>query len=106
MTGACHQSVLTGPPPPRFVGLNAGFDCACATPDDASICAARGAVRPRPTMVRVNWRRVIVPSFTRWIHCLRSRSSMSPLHRFSSDGDQVDRWSARATGGPERGPPE
>ncbi len=25
-TGACHQSVLTGPPPPRLVGLNAGFD--------------------------------------------------------------------------------
>ena len=53
-TGACHHSVLTAPPPPRLVGLNAGFGCAWATPDAASICAARGAVRPAPTMIRVN----------------------------------------------------
>src|SRR5262245_4819914 len=34
MTGACHHKVLTGPPPPRFVGVKAGLVCACATPAD------------------------------------------------------------------------
>ena len=39
------------PPPPRFVGLNVHFACACASPADASIWAAMGAVRPSPTII-------------------------------------------------------
>jgi hypothetical protein len=54
MTGACHHKVLTGPPPPRLVGLNTGLDCARATPEWVSICAAMGAVNPSPTIIRVN----------------------------------------------------
>src|SRR5262245_40649952 len=87
-TGPCHHRVLTGPPPPRLVGVNAGFCCAWATPpvpDDASICAAIGAVRPAPTIIRVKSRRETVPSFTRRIHCLSSRSSTDapPIARAS-----------------------
>ncbi len=33
----CHQSVLSGPPPPRFVGLYVIFVWAWATPADDSI---------------------------------------------------------------------
>src|SRR5207245_2601259 len=44
--GACHQSALTSPPPPRLVGLNVHLVCACATPADASIWAASGGDTP------------------------------------------------------------
>src|SRR5262245_18644471 len=80
--GACHQSALTRPPPPRLVGLNVHLVCACATPADASIWAAIGAVRPSPTIMETNRRRLKVPAFTRPTSALNSRSSIeSPLAR-------------------------
>ncbi len=62
--GACHQSVLTSPPPPRLVGLNVHLVWACATPADVSIWAAIGAVRPSPTIIPTKRRRLKVPAFT------------------------------------------
>src|SRR5262252_8494702 len=75
----CHQRVFSGPPPPRLVGLYAIFVCACATPADASICAAMGAVRPRPIMALTKWRRLIVPARTLAIIDRSSRSSIELL---------------------------
>ena len=76
MLTACHQSVLSSPPPPRRAGVNAGLAWAWATPTDASIWAAIGAVSPRPTIMRVNDRRLRVPSLTRPTQPRSSRSSM------------------------------
>src|SRR5438128_6171880 len=78
--GACHQSALTSPPPPRLVGLNVHLVCACATPADASIWAASGAVRPSPTIVCTKRRRLSAPVFTWSTSALNSRSAIeSPL---------------------------
>src|SRR5215475_12966616 len=49
--GACHQSALTRPPPPRLVGFAVHLGWACATPDDASLWASIGAARPSPTIL-------------------------------------------------------
>ena len=54
MLTACHQRTFSSPPPPRLVGVKAGFGWAWATPLAASIWAAIGAVSPSPTIIRVN----------------------------------------------------
>src|SRR5262249_47329362 len=78
--GACHHSTLSGPPMPRRVGVNAGLVCARATPAAASSWAATGAVRPAPSISRVNCRRLRVPALTRSI---QPCSSCSPMSRTS-----------------------
>ena len=57
MFGASHQSALSAPPPPRFVGAVPARVCARATPAEASISAASGVVTLSPTMVWTNPRR-------------------------------------------------
>src|SRR5213593_1002319 len=79
--GACHQSVLTRPPPPRLVGLNVHLAWASTTPADASIWAAIGAVRPSPTIMRTKRRRLKVPAFTRSTSARNSRSSIESPSR-------------------------
>src|ERR1700730_11245554 len=75
----CHHSVLSAPPPPRLVGLYTSFDCACATPAEASICAANGAVSPSPTIIWTKPRRLRRPVLTWVISSLSSSSSMGSL---------------------------
>src|SRR6184192_2238796 len=81
--GACHQRVLSRPPPPRFVGLDAHFSWASATPAEASICAAMGAVRPRPTISCTKRRRESRPAFTSPTSALSPCSSMDILRGVS-----------------------
>src|SRR5262245_5012300 len=81
MLTACHQSVLSSPPPPRLVGVNTGLAWAWAwrgPPAASSLWAASGAVRPAPTINRVNSRRETAPSLTRAIHDRSSRASIAP----------------------------
>src|SRR5512145_2222528 len=73
----CHHRVLSAPPPPRLVGLYVIRLCACATPAEASIWAAMGAVRPSAIMVWTNSRRPRTPAFTWPIMCRSSRSSIN-----------------------------
>src|SRR5882724_4056400 len=80
--GACHQRILSGPPPPRLVGVKTGFFAwARATPAEASICAARGAVSPRPTIVCTKPRRLTRPCRTSSINSRSFRSSIQGLPR-------------------------
>src|SRR2546422_10018613 len=73
----CHHSTFSAPPPPRLLGLYAaGFVWACATPAEASIWPARGAVSPSPTIVWTKRRRLKRPRLTSSISVLSSRSSM------------------------------
>src|ERR1700682_2863711 len=75
-----HHSVLRAPPPPRFVGLYMSLVWAWATPAEANIWAARGAVSPKPTIIWTKPRRLRRPDLTSLINAFSSRSSMRILH--------------------------
>ena len=78
--GACHHRVLSSPPPPRLVGVKAGaLGWAWATPAEASIWAARGAVSPSPIIVCTKARRLRRPAFTSPINSVSACSSMGIL---------------------------
>src|SRR5437764_14167285 len=64
--GACQNSIFSGPPPPALVGLYSAWAGVCARPAWASKRVAKGAVRPRPTIlctkVRRDTRRALTPA--------------------------------------------
>src|SRR6266545_2785929 len=101
--GACHQSVLSGPPPPRLLGANApAFGWAWATPATASIWAARGAVSPSPIIAWTKCRRLIRPALTSSIIDRSSRSciGISLLDHVHARLEALVPAAARGTGGP------
>src|SRR5215471_3508491 len=75
--GALTASDRSRPPPPRCVGEKGeGGDWALAMPAEASIWAAIGAERPRPTIVRTKRRRLRRPALTSRISSRSAWSSM------------------------------
>src|SRR5690349_21398398 len=74
--GACQNNTLSGPPPPALVGLYSAVCAACAKPAWLSNVLARGAVRPRPTILRTKARRDTRPAFTAAISFRKSCSFM------------------------------
>src|SRR5262245_2077003 len=75
--GALTANDRSRPPPPRRVGEKAeDGDWALAMPAEASIWAAIGAERPRPTIVRTKWRRLRRPALTSRISSRSAWSSM------------------------------
>src|SRR5438270_1378223 len=72
--GACQNSILSGPPPPALVGLYSAPAGVWARPAWASNRVAKGAVRPRPTILCTKVRRDTRPALTA---ATRSRRSCS-----------------------------
>src|SRR5882757_694124 len=76
--GPCHHSSLSGPPPPRLVGLYSDFVCALATPEYSSIAAASGPVSPTAIILCMKSRRESLPLLTSPIRPRSACSSIDP----------------------------